>query len=52
VNLALRWSPDNLRKAKRRLGVTTFRPGQEELIEAVMKGENALGILPLSSYHR
>jgi ATP-dependent DNA helicase RecQ len=46
VNLALRWSPDNLRKAKRRLGVTTFRPGQEELIEAVMKGEDALGILP------
>lgn len=46
MNLALRWSPDNLRQAKKRLGVTLFRPGQEELIEAVMKGENALGILP------
>jgi ATP-dependent DNA helicase RecQ len=46
VNLALRWSPENLRKAKKRLGVTAFRPGQEELIETVMKGEDALGILP------
>ena len=46
VNLALRWSPENLRRAKKRLGVTAFRPGQEELIEAVMRGEDALGILP------
>lgn len=46
ANLALRWSPENLRKAKNRLGVTVFRPGQEELIEVVMKGEDALGILP------
>ena len=46
VNLALRWSQENLRKVKRRLGVTAFRPGQEELIEGVMKGEDALGILP------
>ena len=46
ANLALRWSPENLRKAKKRLGVMVFRPGQEELIETVMKGEDALGILP------
>src|SRR5690348_18351963 len=46
VNLALRWSPENLRKVKRRLGVTAFRPGQEELIEGVMKGEDVVGILP------
>lgn len=46
MNLALRWSPRNIRKAKRRLGVKDFRPGQEELIEAVMKGKDALGILP------
>jgi hypothetical protein len=46
VNLALRWSPENLRKAKKRLGVMVFRPSQEELIETVMKGEDALGILP------
>jgi ATP-dependent DNA helicase RecQ len=46
ANLALRWSPENLRKAKKRLGVTAFRPGQEELIEAVMGGKDALGILP------
>lgn len=46
MNQSLRWSQENLRKAKRRLGVTAFRPGQEELIQAVMQGRNALGILP------
>ena len=46
MNQALRWSPENIRKAKRRLGVTSYRPGQEPLIEAVMQGEDALGILP------
>lgn len=33
-------------EARRRFGVTRFRPGQRELIETVMSGENALGILP------
>jgi ATP-dependent DNA helicase RecQ len=46
MNQALRWSPDNIRKAQRRLGVTAYRPGQEALIEAVMQGQDALGILP------
>jgi ATP-dependent DNA helicase RecQ len=46
MNRALRWSPDNLRKAKTRLGVTTSRPGQQELIDAVMTGHDALGIMP------
>jgi ATP-dependent DNA helicase RecQ len=46
MNQALRWSPDNLRKAKTRLGVTTFRPGQQELIDAVMTGHDGLGIMP------
>jgi ATP-dependent DNA helicase RecQ len=46
MNQALRWSPDNLRKAKTRLGVTTFRRGQQELIDAVMAGHDALGIMP------
>jgi ATP-dependent DNA helicase RecQ len=46
MNQALRWCPDNLRKAKTRLGVTAFRPGQEQLIDAVMAGHDALGIMP------
>jgi len=46
MNQALRWSPENVRKAKTRLGVSAFRPGQEELIDAVMRGQDALGILP------
>ena len=46
MNVCLRWSAGNLRKAKNRLGVTSYRPGQEALIEAVMAGKDALGILP------
>lgn len=38
-------TPDLLRAAKT-FGVTTFRPGQRELIEAVLAGRDALGILP------
>src|SRR3954470_8158727 len=32
--------------AQRRFGITTFRPGQRELIQAVLAGRDALGILP------
>src|SRR4051794_15369978 len=32
--------------ALKRFGIKTFRPGQRELIEAVLAGRNALGILP------
>jgi ATP-dependent DNA helicase RecQ len=46
MNRALRWSPDNVRKAKKLFGVKAFRAGQEELIDAVMSGRDALGILP------
>jgi ATP-dependent DNA helicase RecQ len=46
MNQALPWTPDNVRKAKKRLGVTAYRPGQEALIDAVMQGRDALGILP------
>jgi ATP-dependent DNA helicase RecQ len=46
MNQALRWSPENVRKAKKRLGVAAYRPGQEALIDAVMQGRDALGILP------
>lgn len=46
MNQALRWSAENIHKAKRRLGVASYRPGQEALIEAVMQGRDALGILP------
>src|SRR3954471_17166769 len=34
------------REAARRFGVRRFRPGQRELIEAVLGGNDALGILP------
>jgi superfamily II DNA helicase RecQ len=33
-------------EASRCFGVTHFRPGQRELIECVLKGDDALGILP------
>jgi ATP-dependent DNA helicase RecQ len=32
--------------ARERFGVRRFRPGQRELIEAVLRGEHALGVLP------
>lgn len=31
---------------KKYFGYTTFRPGQEELIDAVLKGRDVLGIMP------
>ena len=34
------------REAARRFGVRRFRPGQRELIEAVLGGRDAVGILP------
>jgi ATP-dependent DNA helicase RecQ len=34
------------REAARRFGVTNFRPGQVELIETVLAGKDALGIMP------
>jgi ATP-dependent DNA helicase RecQ len=33
-------------EARRRFGITRFRPGQRELIETVMAGRDAFGILP------
>jgi ATP-dependent DNA helicase RecQ len=33
-------------EAAQRFGIVRFRPGQRELIEAVLRGKNALGILP------
>ncbi len=33
-------------EAARRFGVKHFRPGQRELIEAVLAGRNAIGVLP------
>ncbi len=37
---------DYAKIAASRFGVTTFRPGQRELIEAVLAGHDALGVLP------
>src|SRR3954471_21309146 len=34
------------REAARRFGVRRFRPGQRELIEAVLGGRDAVGIMP------
>jgi ATP-dependent DNA helicase RecQ len=34
------------REAARRFGVRRFRPGQRELMEAVLRGSDALGMLP------
>ena len=33
-------------EARRRFGVVHFRPGQRELIECALNGQDALGILP------
>ena len=46
MNQSWRWTPGNEKKALQRLGVRTYRPGQRELIDAVLSGKNALGILP------
>jgi ATP-dependent DNA helicase RecQ len=46
MNQALTWSASNVRKAKQRLGVTAYRPGQEAIVDAVMQGKDVLGILP------
>jgi len=36
-------------EAARRFGITRFRPGQRELIESVLAGRDALGILPTAA---
>src|SRR5689334_12686183 len=42
-----RIDPNTLqREARRRFGITRFRPGQKELIHCALSGKNALGILP------
>src|SRR5690348_8730154 len=33
-------------EARRRFGISHFRPGQRELIECALEGKHALGILP------
>lgn len=38
--------PAILRDARRRFGIHGFRPGQREIIEAVFRGRDVLGILP------
>src|SRR5215210_24165 len=49
MNESWRWTPQNEKKARQRLGVRAYRPGQRELIHAVLNGQNALGILPTGS---
>lgn len=46
MNESWRWTSRNEKKALQRLGVKAYRAGQRELIDAVLSGKNALGILP------
>jgi ATP-dependent DNA helicase RecQ len=46
MNSAWKWSAANEEKAKKRFGIKAYRPGQRELIRAVLRGSAALGILP------
>jgi ATP-dependent DNA helicase RecQ len=46
MNNTWKWSAANEQKAKKRFGIKSYRPGQRELIEAIMEGSDALGILP------
>ena len=39
-------SSNDIQRAARRFGVTSFRPGQRELIDAVLQGRDAIGVLP------
>jgi ATP-dependent DNA helicase RecQ len=45
---AVPWREIN-RLARERFGITHFRPGQREIIEAVLLGKNALGIMPTAA---
>ena len=46
MNAAWEWNDINEQKAKRRFGIKHYRAGQRKLIQAVVEGKNALGILP------
>jgi hypothetical protein len=37
MNTAWKWNRANEQKAKKRFGVKSYRPGQRELIQAVME---------------
>lgn len=44
-NAKPRWA-DLVQLARKQFGVTRFRPGQRELIEAVLRGRDAIGVMP------
>ena len=46
MNSAWKWTAANQEKAKKRFGIKAYRPGQRELISAILRGSDALGILP------
>lgn len=46
MNAAWEWNDINEQKAKRRFGIKRYRAGQRKLIQAVLEGRNALGVLP------
>ena len=49
MNTNWKWTPANEKRALRRFGVESYRPGQRELIQAVLSGNDALGIMPTGS---
>ena len=46
MNAAWEWNDINEQKAKRRFDIKHYRAGQRKLIQVVLEGRNALGILP------
>src|SRR3954453_10388424 len=46
--LNINWSRLH-REAKQRFGVKSFRPGQREVLEAVLTGKDALAVMPTGS---
>src|SRR5215217_4466758 len=49
MNTNWKWTPVNEKRALRRFGVESYRPGQRELIQSVLSGNDALGIMPTGS---
>ncbi len=45
---AIPW-PEILREAQQRFGIRRFRPGQREILDEVLNGRSALGLMPTGS---
>ena len=49
MNTHWKWTPANEKRALRRFGIEAYRPGQRELIQTILSGHDALGIMPTGS---